>query len=256
MPKNLTQKYTPDDNKTWSSLLIRRKEALPVEACEIYLQGLENLQLPISRIPRVAEINKLIQPFSEWRMVPRTELISPRSYFKMLAEFKFPVITSIRPRDAIDYYSSPKPDVIHEYFGHAPFLTIAAYANFLQRLAQKAMSYDAEQQILLGRLFWFTIEFGLINTPLGLRVFGAGIIPSKSETKHALYDISAVRKPLNILDILCTPISFLTKQKNYYIIPNLDALYSLLDQDLSPYLSRALEYTKHKTPNHAYSKFF
>lgn len=234
-------KYTKNEHSTWELLISNRMTNLKKEACNLYLTGLHNLKLPTTYIPTYQEMNSLLQGFTNWRIVPTTELITSSNYFKMLANCEFPAITSIRPLHEIDYYSSAKPDVIHEYFGHAPFLINTDYANFMQRLAKLALTRSKKEQVLLGRLFWFTIEFGLIQTEEGLRVYGAGIIPSKSETQHALYDTNVERREFTLTDVLRTPYSALKKQKIYYVMPSFEDLFALSYADLSDDLSRAVQ---------------
>lgn len=230
--------YTPSENLTWQRLLAKRQASLPEQACEMYLQGLENLQLPLAHIPTPLEMNKKIQRFSLWKLIPSTILIPSAPYFRMLARCQFPVITSIRPSDAIAYYQSPKPDLIHEYVGHAPYLTIAPFTQFMQRMAQIATTYALAEQRLLARLFWFTLEFGLIDTPQGLRAYGAGILPSEDESEHALYSKHAERREFNLLDVLRTPISATEKQKVYFVIARFEDLFSLHQKDLSHALAQ------------------
>lgn len=233
--------YTKTEHKTWELLLSRRMQNVNNEACEMYLEGLQNLKLPLTYIPAYEELNLSIQRYTDWRLVPTTELITSVEYFRMLANRQFPAITSIRPRKELDFYTSPKPDVVHEYFGHGPYLTNKSFTQFMQKLAELATRYSAKQQILLGRLFWFTIEFGLIQTTQGLRVYGAGILPSKTETYHALYDPDVERRPFNLLDILRAPFTAVKKQRIYYIIPDFDLLYAVLEEDLSGILAQAQE---------------
>ena len=233
--------YTKSEHKTWELLLSRRMQNLNNEACGMYLEGLKNLKLPLTYIPSHEELNHSIQQYTDWQLVPTTALITSVEYFRMLANGQFPAITSIRPREEIDFYTSPKPDVVHEYFGHGPYLTNSDFTQFMQKLAELAIKYSSRQQVLLGRLFWYTIEFGLIKTSQGLRAYGAGILPSKTETWHALHDPDVERKAFNLLDILRTPFSAVKKQRIYYIIPDFDLLYSVLEEDLSDVLAQAQE---------------
>lgn len=225
--------YSTSEHKTWELLLSRRMQHINNEACEIYLDGLKHLKLPLSYIPSYKELNWSIKKYTDWQLVPATELITAVEYFRMLANCQFPAIISIRPRKEMDFYTSPKPDVIHEYMGHGPYLTNKSFTQFMQKLAQIATNYSIQQQILLGRLFWFTIEFGLIQTSQGLRVYGAGILPSREETYHALYNPDVERRAFNLLDILRTPFTAVKKQRIYYVIPDFDTLYSISETELS-----------------------
>jgi len=197
--------------------------------------------LPTHHIPSCHEINCLLKDLTDWRIVPMNDLITSSAYYTMLAHCEFPAITTIQSKKDIEYYANPKPDVIHEYFGHAPFLANTEFANFMQRLAKLSLTYSKSEQALLGRLFWFTIEFGLIQTADGLRVYGAGIIPSHYETQRALYDSNVERKEFNVIDILRTPISATKTQNKYYVISSFDELFALSYADLSHDLSCAIQ---------------
>lgn len=228
----INSNYTSDDHLTWKVLIANRKSNLEHEACDIYLTGLSNLKLPETRVPSCQEVNDLMSEFSDWRMVPTAELITSSRYYNMLANCKFPAITDIRPSQEIEYYVNEKPDVIHEYFGHGPFLIHTEYSDFMRNLAKLALQFSLKEQALLGRLFWFTIEFGLVQTKDGLRIYGAGIIPSRDESHYALYDSRADRREFNLVDILRTPIIATQKQNIYYVIESLESLYSLNKADL------------------------
>lgn len=233
--------YTRSEHKTWALLLSRRLENIEKEACDIWLEGLANLKLPLSCIPDYQELNQTIQQYTDWKLFPAEELITAVAYFRMLSNCQFPAITSIRPRKEIDFYTSPKPDVVHEYLGHGPYLTNKKMTKFMQKLATLATEYTPKQQVYLGRLFWFTIEFGLIETPKGLRAYGAGILPSQMETWHALSDSAVERRPFDLAEILRTPFSAVRKQRIYYVLPDFDTLYDISRAELSSALAEASE---------------
>lgn len=245
MNKMMAAKYTNIDNLTWELLIAKRKKNLAQEACSLYLEGLERLKLPQYHVPDCEEMNALISNFTNWRMTPATQLITSSRYYTMLANCQFPAVTDIRPFSAIDYYAHDKPDVIHEFFGHGPFLIHAEFSNCMQRLATLALTFSVKEQALLGRLFWFTIEFGLVQTPDGLRTYGAGIIPSEEETHNALYEVNANRREFNLVDILKTPIIAAQKQKIYYVIDNLETLFALNRADLSNALFKVSKCSHH-----------
>lgn len=231
--------YKHSEHVTWQTLITERKASIENEACELYLEGLDNLELPITHIPDISEINQSIKRYTNWQVVATNSLIKATEYYRMLANCEFPAVTSVRPHNEIDFYRSAKPDVIHEYFGHGPFLTNVNFTNFMQRLSKMALNFNSSEQVLLARLFWFTLEFGLIKTSKGLKVYGAGIIPSKEETQYALIDREVDRREFNLVDILRTTFSATEKQKIYYIIPSFDILYSLSALDIN----RALQAT-------------
>jgi len=160
--------YTPIENQTWELLINSRKKNLANEACDIYLKSLLDLKLPTTYVPSHQEMNHLIQPFTDWRMVPTRELVPYIDYYQMLANYQFPAITTIRPLQQIKYYENKNPDVIHECFGHGPFLIHPEFSTFMHLLAKFSLTRSSQEQILLGRLFWYTTEFGLIETPQDL----------------------------------------------------------------------------------------
>lgn len=233
-------KYTRIENLTWELLLRNRKDKLATEACDIYLTSLDNLKLPLEYVPSFQEMNQLIQKVADWKMIPTKELVTYTDYYTMLANHEFPAITTIRPLEQIHYYENKEPDVIHEYFGHGPFLIHDQFSKFMNNLAKFALTRSSYEQVLLGRLFWFTIEFGLIQTAQGLKVYGAGIIPSQDETWHALHENNTKRQAFNLVDVLRTPISY-SKHKVYYVIESFNDLYALNDDLLSQALLKARE---------------
>lgn len=241
----MQEKYSEIDHSVWKTLINMRMLSIEKEACLLYVEGLRRLQLPLSYIPSCEKMNQLIQRFSTWEMIPSNRLIPCAEYFMMLSQNQFPAITSIRPTDQIYYYNNPDPDVIHEYLGHGPFLINPDFANFMQKLATIAKSYPEKEQMFFGRLFWFTVEFGLIETEQGLRAYGAGIIPSATETKQALYNLHAERREFNLVDIMRTPI----KNKVYYVIPDFETLFSIVDEDLNSCLVQARRLGNFCRPN-------
>ena len=146
-------------------------------------------------------------------------LIGFGEFFRLLSEKKFPVATFIRTREEFDYLQ--EPDIFHEIFGHCPLLTNPSFANYTEAYGKMGLNATKEQRVFLARLYWFTVEFGLLDTPEGLRVYGGGIISSPSETQYALNDKSAERKPLsaeNIVDVLRTPYRIDILQPIYYML--------------------------------------
>lgn len=232
-------KYNQIENLTWELLINNRKKSLAKEACDTYLTGLEDLKLPSTYVPSLQEMNSLIQNFTNWRIVSTTELVTHSNYYRMLANYEFPAVLTIRPFQQINYYENKEPDVIHEYFGHGPFLIHSIFSDFMHKLAKFALTRSPTEQILLGRLFWFTIEFGLIQTTEGLKIYGAGIVPSQDETQNALHSDKVERREFNLVDVLRTPLSY-SKLKFYYVIENFSTLFELNDADLSRALVNAI----------------
>ena len=174
--------YTEADHTTWRRLFERQSTLLPGLACDAYLQALPWLGRP-DRIPRFEDINTRLWAATGWEIVAVPGLIPERPFFELLANRRFPVTDWIRKPEEFDYVV--EPDVFHDLFGHVPLLFDPVFADYVQRYGQgglKAHNLGAGE--LLSRLYWYTIEFGLIRQPDGLRAYGAGILSSAGELRH------------------------------------------------------------------------
>jgi phenylalanine-4-hydroxylase len=211
--------WSDDENKIWQELLARQLGTIKGTVCDEYLAGLELLNFPTDRIPQLDEVSQVLKATTGWQCEPVPALIGFGEFFRLLSEKKFPVATFIRSREEFDYLQ--EPDIFHEIFGHCPLLTNPSFANYTEAYGKMGLNASKEDRIYLARLYWFTVEFGLLDTPQGLRVYGGGIISSPSETKYALYDQRPERKPLNadnILDVLRTPYRIDIMQPIYYML--------------------------------------
>ncbi len=176
--------YSNEEHGTWQILIERQFAVLAGKGCDEYLAGLDRLGLPRDRIPQLAEINAVLQPATGWSVAAVPALISFDRFFALLANRQFPVATFIRRRDELDYLQ--EPDIFHEIFGHCAMLTNPAFAHFTHLYGQLGQQASKEQRVFLARLYWFTVEFGLLATPDGLRIYGGGILSSIGETAYAL----------------------------------------------------------------------
>ena len=227
--------YSAEENEIWNILLQRQTSVLKGRACDAYLHGLELLQLPLARIPQCFEINEVLQKQTAWKVEPVPALIPAKEFFSLLANRKFPVATFIRRREDLDYIE--EPDIFHEIVGHCPMLMQQTYADFLQAYGQLALNAPSSIQKLLGRLFFFTVETGLIETPKGLRIYGGGILSSKNESLYALDSKIPERRVFNIHDVINTTYGLEHMQKIYYAIESFETLYSLIKTDLTQLLT-------------------
>ena len=168
---------------------------------------------------------------------PVPALISPERFFSLLAERKFPAATFIRRREDFDYLQ--EPDVFHEIYGHCPMLTHRVYADFLQEYGRMALALDKRHLWMAQRLFWFTVEFGLIETAGGLRIYGAGIASSAGESPYALESRTPERRPFDLLTLLRTPYRIDLYQTVYYVIGSWAQLYDVLSRDLASAMEQA-----------------
>ena len=164
-------------------------------------------------------------------------LISPQRFFGLLARRKFPVATFIRRRRDFDYLE--EPDIFHEVFGHCPMLADPTFADLLEDFGRAAVTLGEAYHWPLQRLFWFTVEFGLIAEPKGTRIFGAGILSSPGETRHAIDSRRPERRPLDLVTLLRTPYRIDLYQSVYYVIQDVAQLRRLLNQDLRPAMAEA-----------------
>lgn len=178
--------YTEQEHEIWRTLYNRQRQFLPGRACKAYLEGVEALNLTADRIPALAEVSRVLERATNWRVARIPGLLHERDFFGLLSQRIFPSTDYIRYPHELDY--TPAPDIFHDIFGHTPMLTQSEYAEFYQRLAKVAMQAEGEYRIMIERLHWFTIEFGLIKENGSIRIFGAGILSSHKEVQYALSD--------------------------------------------------------------------
>jgi phenylalanine-4-hydroxylase len=171
-------------------------------------------------------------------------LIPFEHFFTLLANRKFPAATFIRRRAELDYLQ--EPDIFHEVFGHCPMLTNQACADFTHNYGELSLTASPEDQVLLAKLYWFTIEFGLIKTKAGLRAYGGGILSSMSETLYCVESDIPQRKPFDVIDVLRTPYRIDIMQPIYFVIDSFDVLYHLIDMDLIGLIREARKMGMHE----------
>ena len=217
--------WSNEENHIWHDLLEQQLACIEQVACPEYIQGLEKLNFPREQIPQLSQINKVLLDETNWQCHAVPALIGFEEFFSLLAQRKFPVATFIRSRD--DFHYLKEPDIFHELFGHCPLLTNASFANYTQAYGQMALQASHEQRVFLARLYWFTVEFGLIENEQGLKAYGGGILSSPKETQYALYSNQAKRQTLtvdNLVDVFRTPYKINHLQPIYYTLERLTLL--------------------------------
>lgn len=229
--------YTGEEDAVWRDLVERQAKLLPGRVCEAYLKGLEILELPADRVPQLADVDRRLGEVSGFGVAPVPALISPKRFFELLAGRKFPAATFIRRREEFDYLQ--EPDVFHEIYGHCPMLTNQTYADFLQKYGEMALAADSQYTWMLQRLFWFTVEFGLIRTDKGVRIYGAGIASSAGEAPYAVESNAPERRPFDAVKVFRTPYRIDIFQTVYYVIEDCWQLYDLVSNDLLPLMDEA-----------------
>lgn len=222
--------YTPEENAMWKTLIERQTNIVASRACDEFLTGLKILNFPRDRIPQLPEVNKNLQAATGWSVAPVAALIDFDKFFKLLSERKFPAATFIRRPEDLLYIQ--EPDIFHELYGHCPMLTNQVYADFMQHYGQLGVGAEHKDQVMLARLYWFTVEFGLIKTHQGLKIYGGGILSSIGETPYALESNIPQRKSFDLLEILRTPYRIDIKQPIYFIINDYQTLYDTVNKDI------------------------
>lgn len=217
--------FTAEENETWKILFERQMQTIQHRACDEFIAHLAELDLPRDRVPQCPEVSEKLRIKTGWSIVPVPAIIPIQEFFQLLSERKFPAASFIRLREELDYLE--EPDIFHEIFGHCPLLLWQPYADFMQRFGEVALQSDEKTQSILGRLFWFTIEFGLMQTPNGLRIYGAGIISSHEETQFSLENTEPKRLPFNAIETLKTEYRYDIIQKLYFAINNFSDLFLL-----------------------------
>jgi phenylalanine-4-hydroxylase len=177
--------YTPEQHAIWAELVTRRMPQLRTHACQEYLDGFKQIGLREDKLPNLTEVSALLQPRTGWQSTPVSGFLPPDAFFEMLANRMFPTTTWLRSRDSMEY--TPEPDIFHDVFGHVPMHAHPVFGDFLQSYGQIcARLTDHEQLERMGRLFWFTVEFGLIRQNGEIKVYGSGLISSHGECTRVL----------------------------------------------------------------------
>ena len=218
--------YSSEENEIWSNLYARQEANLSNFACEEYISGLADLKLPRNKVPQLLGITKTLNSKTGWGVEGVPALISFDKFFDLLANKKFPAATFIRTPEDFKYLR--EPDIFHEIFGHCPLLTNQFYADFMQKYGELGKSAPASDQAMLARLYWFTVEFGLIKRNNSLEAYGSGIVSSIKESQHAL-STNAEVKQLNLLDVFRTLYRIDIVQPIYFYIESFEELYNLVD---------------------------
>jgi phenylalanine-4-hydroxylase len=218
------ERYTPEDHAIWQALYERQIGLLERYAAPEFIAGARALAAPRDRIPRLTDTNRILKRATGWQIVPVPGLIPEDHFFAHLANRRFPVTVWIRRRDELDYLV--EPDIFHDFFGHVPLLTNPVFADFMQAYGAAGPKATAAGGLkMLARLYWYMVEFGLINTPQGLRVYGAGILSSKGETVYSVESPKPHRIAFNLERVMQTDYLIDDFQKTYFVIDSFEQLF-------------------------------
>lgn len=240
--EQIYENYTDEDRKVWRTLFDRQMGNLEKVVSQSYLDAVEVVDFRNDKIPDFREVDAILGKTTGWGMHVVPRISEQKEFFELLSKKRFTATTWLRKMSQLDYLE--EPDMFHDVFGHVPLLSNVAYTSFFQGISEIAMKHLQEPRAieLLGRIYWFTIEFGLIRENDKLKIYGAGVISSsgeteycqKSETKWIDFDVKK---------ILSTPFYTDKIQDKYFVIESFDQLYNSL-----PQIEKELEIMLASTP--------
>ena len=226
--------FTADEHAMWDRLFARQSDMLPGRASEAFLRGIDVLRLEKPGIPDYRELNARLTAATGWQVVAVPGLVPDDVFFDHLANRRFPAGNFIRTPEQLDYLE--EPDVFHDVFGHVPMLADPVFADYMVAYGEgglRSLKFDALKQ--LARLYWYTVEFGLIREAGGLRIYGAGIVSSFAESVFALDSDSPNRIGFDLARVMRTDYRIDDFQQNYFVIDSLDQLLdTTVNTDFAP----------------------
>jgi phenylalanine-4-hydroxylase len=228
--------YTPDQHALWRRLYQRQAQLIPGRACEAFIDSLARLDIGAG-VPDFERTTAALQQATGWRLVAVPGLVPEQVFFEHLANRRFPVTIWLREPEEFDYIA--EPDVFHDFFGHVPLLFNPIFADHMQEYGKgglKALQQDGLE--LLARLYWYTIEFGLIKSPQGLRAYGAGILSSGGEIDYCLSSPHPHRIPFNLERVMRTLYKIDSYQETYFVIDDFQQLFNDTAPDFTPLYAR------------------
>jgi phenylalanine-4-hydroxylase len=221
-------RYSTEDHEVWRLLYERRMSTLRETGSVVFLEGMERIGLAPNRVPDLREVNRLLGASTGWNAVGVRGFIPAADFFGSLAQRRFPTTLSVRPRAQIDYL--PEPDIFHDVFGHVPLHSHPVFADFLQRFGKLAAGAQSEQETTeMARLFWFTVEFGLIRERGDVRIYGSGLISSHGDAANALGS-RCERRPFELDSVLSQPFEIDHLQNVLYVIDSFDQLFDAVNE--------------------------
>ncbi len=222
--------YSIAEHNRWDRLFECQKKVLPGRACDAFLKAMESLELSEQGIPHMGKLSDRLEKMTGWSVVPVADLVPDDVFFDHLANKRFPAGAFIRPEKEFEYLQ--EPDVFHDVFGHVPLLAEPVFAEFMEAYGkggQRALKLG--QLPNLARLYWYTVEFGLLQTDDGLRIYGAGIASSPNESVFSLEDISPNRVMLDLERVMRTKYIIDDYQQTYFVIDSFETLLEACYQD-------------------------
>jgi phenylalanine-4-hydroxylase len=229
--------YTAEEHATWKTLYERQMKLIPGRASQHYLDGLADLPITVDAIPDFERLSDVLEKRTGWRVVAVPGMVPNDVFFTHMANRRFPAGQFIRKAHQLDYLQ--EPDVFHDIFGHVPMMVNPVMADFMQAYGEgglKAMRLGELDRI--ARLYWYTVEFGLIAEPQGVRIFGGGILSSFTETRFALESPSPNRIGFDLERVMRTDYRIDEFQETYFVLPSIDTLFDMANTDFGPIYER------------------
>jgi len=238
--------YTAEEHAVWDLLYKRQMDVLPGRAAGEFLEGLQLLNLAKGGIPDFETMSDELEALTGWRVVAVPGLVPDAVFFEHLANRRFPAGQFIRKRNELDYLQ--EPDVFHDVFGHVPMLANPVFADYMEAYGKggmRSLKWDALKN--LAALYWYTVEFGLIETDKGMRIYGAGIVSSKSESIFALEDASPNRIEFDLERVMTTDYRIDDFQQTYFTINSYRQLFdATVETDFAPLYDKMQGVYQHK----------
>ena len=234
--------YTPQEHAVWQTLFERQTALLPGRACDAFVAGMRDLPIRPDRIPHFGELNEVLKPRTGWEIVAVPGLVPDDVFFDHLANRRFPSGQFIRQAHQLDYLQ--EPDVFHDVFGHVPMLMNPVMADFIQAYGEGGLRAQKLGTLpLLARVYWYTVEFGLVQQADGLRIYGAGIASSRTESVFCLDDASPHRVAFDLVRVMRTHYRIDDFQEIYFVLNHLDDLLELARVDFEPLYRQVVDLT-------------
>ena len=232
--------YSRTDHEVWTMLFRRQRALLPGRVCAAFFANQQALAMSEQAIPQFDEINRHLRAATGWELVGVEGLLPEAVFLDHLAHRRFPVTWWIRRPDQLDYIA--EPDLFHDLFGHVPLLMNPVFADYMQAYGEGGLraqrEFGDEALLNLMRLYWYTVEFGLIREPAGLRIFGAGIVSSKGESIYSLESPAPNRIGFELERVMRTRYRIDSYQKTYFVIDGFEQLFAATQQDFAPIYTR------------------
>jgi phenylalanine-4-hydroxylase len=223
--KQVYSNYTAEDFAVWKTLFTRQMSSLEHNVSFRYLNAIEKVKFNADEIPDFKKVDSILLPATGWSMEVVPNICPQKEFFEFLSQKKFTATCWLRTMEQLDYLE--EPDMFHDVFGHVPLLSDQAYCSFFLELSKIALQHIHNPLAieLLGRMYWFTIEFGMIQEQGHLKIYGAGIISSRGETIHAISNHTEKRE-FDVQEIINTPYRNDIIQDKYFVIESFHQLYS------------------------------